>query len=153
MPRFSIVVVRTLPRSHFDEYLRKDRRLLKDDFVRVPFLSSSPSSPSSGISRLFPRREPFISALQYPVALVAKFIESGSVSARRLEPVQMSPLILDSNIQIQRVAEPFRVQSTHSADLRRIAVTCGNIECNERIWIPKSNVSFGVVKSRTKLRA
>lgn len=42
--------------------------------------------------------------------------------------VQMAPLILDSNIQIQRVAEPFRVQSTHSTDLRRIAVTCENID-------------------------
>lgn len=42
--------------------------------------------------------------------------------------VQMVPLILDSNIQIQRVAEPFRVQCTHSADLRRIAVTCENID-------------------------
>lgn len=71
--------------------------------------------------------------------------------------VQMAPLILDSNIQIQRVAEPFRVQNTHSADLRRIAVTCENIDvmkesrCLRAMTRPSSrNVATETHKSRVQ---
>jgi len=84
MPRFSIVVVCTSPRPILDEYLRKGR-LLKDDFAHVSFLSFTPVPSPLRAFEIFSRRGPAFTSLQYPVALVAKLIKSGSVPARRLE--------------------------------------------------------------------
>lgn len=78
MPRFSGRLHLACPPPRLanvsrDEYLRKGRRLLKDEFARVPFLPPSPppspsSSPPTLSLFLFLVAEPFSSALQYPVS-------------------------------------------------------------------------------------
>lgn len=84
MPRFSTVVVCTSPRP----ILVSTNTFGKADYLRTislmlpSFSSSSVSSPLRAFET-FPRRDlAFISALQYPVGLVAKLIKSGSVSVR-----------------------------------------------------------------------
>lgn len=89
MPRFSTVVVCTSPRRPVlipTNTFGGVERLLKDDFARVPFLSSSPPAPSAlrAFETSFPPPPPsppararlYLNSLQYPVALVAKLIKS-----------------------------------------------------------------------------
>lgn len=112
MPRFSTVVVCTSPRRPVLIPMNTfggAERLLKDDFARVPFLSSSPLAPSA--LRAFetsfsPGVGPPLS--QLPAISGRTGSEAHQVPDRypRGGPspvsVQMAPLILDSNIQIQR---------------------------------------------------
>lgn len=65
-------------RPYLGEYLRKGRRLLKDEFAPSLSAPSPPSPPVLALLRsppraveTFPHRGPFSSAMQYPVVLMA----------------------------------------------------------------------------------
>lgn len=130
MPRFSTVVVcislrPILVSSNIfgkADYLRAISRIL------LSFSSSSVSSPLLAFET-FPRRDlAFISALQYPVALIAKLIKSGSVSTKP-ESAERADGPVDPGQQYSNTKGSWAASSAeYTLDGSAVVVTCENID-------------------------